>query len=312
MDVAEWQKRLEDNFSSGGYVGSNLFEVLELEKACSNYFASTFHCQSVLIDSLQSFFIETLQRGLKWVDNNGWPTHCPSYSGIYICYLTMFRRFRACEILLLKGYPFDGYSLLRGLKDQAIIMAGIAYNLTTLTSVFGAVDIQGLSEDIFKKVTKLRMQEESKIWEKLLRKDSGLSSETITELRIWERMFHQEVHGSKLSFSTDLMKWCQGKGAPSIGPTHDETSWANYMNRAVEIGWLVVRLLPYLQPVENAFGEEWYQKNEILDNSFRYVEQSFSEKRKEIGEAFIKFVGEKFLFEKPFYYHEATGSGLRR
>ena len=47
-------------------------------------------------------------------------------------------------------------------------MAGIAYNLTTLTSVFGAVDIQGLSEDNFKLVTKLRKQEEKKIWKKLL------------------------------------------------------------------------------------------------------------------------------------------------
>ena len=112
-------------------------------------------------------------------------------------------------------------------------------------------------------------------------------------------MFHEEVHGSKFSFGTELLKWSQGKGAPSIGPTPDEIPWPNYMNRAVEIGWLVVRLLPYLQPVENAFGEEWHMKNEILDDSFRYAEQSFSEKRTGIGEAFIKFVDEKFSFRKP-------------
>ena len=142
--------------------------MFELEQACTNYFVRSFHGQSILIDSLQSFFIETLQRGLKWVADNGWPINCPSYASICVYYLIMFRRFRACEILLLKGYPFDGYALLRCLKDQAIIMAGIAYNLTTLTSVFGAVDIQGLSEDNFKLVTKLRKQEEKKIWKKLL------------------------------------------------------------------------------------------------------------------------------------------------
>ena len=59
-------------------------------------------------------------------------------------------------------------------------------------------------------------------------------------------MFHEEVHGSKFLLASELLRWLRKKGEPSIGPVPNETSWANYMNRAVEIGWrLIVRLLPY-------------------------------------------------------------------
>ena len=147
------------------------------EQKCERYFIDSFHGQSVLVDSFQSFFIETLQSTRKWVANNGWPANCPNYGAIYVYYVVMFRRLRACEILLLKGYPFDGYALLRGLKDQAILLAGIAHNLTTLTSAYGAVDVQGLTEDDFTQITKLRKQEEGKVWKLLLRKESGLPQE---------------------------------------------------------------------------------------------------------------------------------------
>lgn len=309
MDVSQWQKRLEENFTINGHVGGNLFEVFESERACGDHFIRSFYGQSVLIDSFQHFFIATLKDARKWVIANGWPKNCPSYGAIYVYYLVMFRRFRACETLLLKGYPFDGYALLRGLKEQAILLAGIVHNLTTLTAVFGAEDVQGLTEDDFKRITKLRKKEEGRVFGILLRKDSGLPQETIKELGIWERMFHEEVHGSKFSFGAELLKWSRGKGEPSIGPTLDETSWSNYMNRAVEIGWLIVRLFPYLQPTENAFGEGWHRKHEILDDSFRCAEQSLSENCKEIGEAIMKLVDEKFSFKKPFHYLESDGSG---
>ena len=125
-------------------------------------------------------------------------------------------------------------------------------------------------------------------------------------------MFHEEVHGSKFSFGAEMAKWSKEGGAPSIGPVPHELSWGNYMNRALEIGWLVVRLLPYLQPVENAFGQEWQRKHEILDDSFRFGEESLGKLRQEIGEALITFVDEKFSFTKLFYYREADGSGRHK
>jgi len=203
---------------------------------------------------------------------------------------------------------------MRGLKDLAILLAGIAHNLTTLARIFGAVDAQQLTEHNFDQITRQRIQEERKVRRLLIRKGGTLPQEIVKELSIWERMFHEEVHGSKFSFGGDALRLLQTGLEPSIGPPDPRlatTSWSNYMNRAVEISWLVVRLLPYLQPTEAAFGEDWRRKHEILDDSFRFSEQSLSKVRKEIGEAFMTFVNQKFSFERPFYYFEADGSGSR-
>jgi len=96
MDVADWQKRLERHFTTEGCVGGTLLEVLEREQLCEKHFFDTFHGQAVLIHSFQGFFIETLKKARSWVKGNGWPPNCPSYAFIYIYYLVMFRRFKAC------------------------------------------------------------------------------------------------------------------------------------------------------------------------------------------------------------------------
>lgn len=309
MNVAEWQMRLKENFTVNG-VGGNLSEVLDLERAYGQYFINAFHGQSVLIDSFQSFYIETIKIALKWIAENGWPKGCASYSSIFLYFVVLFRRFRACEIVLIKGYPLDGYALIRNLKDSTILLAGIAHNITTFTSsIFGYADTNTLTAEVWKKVKKDRKNEERRVLRRMIREDSGLPPEIIAELNKWEQLFHEEVHGSKLTFSIEMKEWIQGKAPPSIGPTPKEFPMVLYMNRATEIAWLLVRLLPYLQASENAFGAEWQRKHEILDDSFRYAQQGLSKLGKNIGDAFIKFVDEKFSFGKPFYYVEANGSG---
>ena len=309
MDVAEWQERLEKHFTVNDLVGGNLSEVIDLEHAYGQYFIDNFHGQSVLIDSFQSFYIETLRRTLKWVAENGWPKECETYSAMFLYFVVLFRRFRACEILLLKGYPLDGYSLLRNLKDSTILLAGIAHNMTTFTSILGKADPGTLTDEYWKKMKNDRKDEERRVLSRMIRKDSGLPTEVIAELEIWEQLFHEEVHGSKLTFSIEMKEWIRGETPLSIGPSPRELSTALYMNRTTEIAWLLVRLLPYLQPVEKAFGNEWHRKHQILDDSFRYASQELSKSGKNIGDAFIKFVDEKFFFRTPFYYVEANGSG---
>lgn len=82
-----------------------------------------------------------------------------------------------------------------------------------------------------------------------------------------------------------------------------------YMNRVVEVAWLLLRLFPYLQAKEAAFDAQWHGRYKILDESFRYAQQALSQLGKSIGDAFIRFVDEKFSFEQPFYYTEANRSG---
>ncbi|HUT69758.1 MAG TPA: hypothetical protein VMW89_03700 [Desulfatiglandales bacterium] len=309
MDVAEWQKRLEDNFTFNGVVGGNLFAIFDQERACGEYFANTFHGQCVLIDSFQGFYVETMRNARDWISANGWPKECEYYPPILVHYVIAFRSFRACENLLLKGYPLDGYALLRDLKDRCISLAGIAQNKTTFPALFGHKGIKCPTVEDWPQIKKQRKNEEHRVLNLMIRKNSGLPDDIIVELGSWEQLFHVEVHGSTFSFTKELLDWVQGKAALSLGPTPKKDSMAMYMNRACEVAWLLVRLLPYLEPEKSAFGGKWLDKQHILDESFRYMQQSLSKSGKKIGDAFIRFVEEKFSFGDHFFYFEADGTG---
>jgi len=308
MDVAEWQKRLEENFTINGYVGGNLFEVLNRERACAEYFATKFHGYNVLIDSFQGFFIETIKAALAWAAKHGWPKGPSDYPLILLYYVILFRSFRACENLLHKGYPVDGYALLRDMKDRAIFLAGIGHNITTLPRIFGYEWCQTGNEVEWEKVRKERKQEQYRVLNRMMKEDSGLPAETRKQLERWERLFHEEVHGSKVSFFEELGRWVKDKVPLIIGPTAKELLMALYTNRSCEIAWLITRLFPYLQLEKNAFGGRWRQKHQLLDESFRYAQKGLSKLGKKIGDAFIEFVDKKVSFEDPFFYVEANGT----
>jgi hypothetical protein len=230
----------------------------------------------------------------------------------------MFRRVRACENLLLNGYPLDGYALLRDLKDRAIFLAAIVHNWTTWETLFGygpGVPVptsydQQLTETDQRLMRRNAEKEERRLLGLMLRKESGLDQNVLRAIQKWERLFNQEIHGAKLSFFTELGDWAVRKSELSIGPVPKDKHMGMYMNRICEIGWLVTRLLPYLQPVPHAFGEEWQMKWGILDDSFLYMQQGLSRIGKDIGDAFITFVNKKFDFKDTLSYSEpdATGS----
>jgi hypothetical protein len=225
-------------------------------------------------------------------------------------YVVLFRSFRACENLLLKGYPLDGYALLRDLKDRCIFLAAIAHNITTYPAIQGVKGLDELTlEDKRKKMLNLRKKEENRVMNNMLRSKSGLTSDLIKELKLWEQIFHDEVHGSKMTYFTEMRAWIEDKSPPSIGPMPRDYQLAMYMNRSCEIGWLIVRLLPYLRLKNNAFGDSWSEKQRILDDSFYHMQKGLSNMGKNIGNAFIEFVNKKFKFNDPFIYCEANGKG---
>lgn len=307
MDVAEWQRRLEENFSVDGLVGGQLLEIIEMEKAFGEYYIGTFFGQTVLIDSFQGFYIESLQAALKWVSDNGWPKDCQNYASVLWFYVIIFRSFRACENLLTHGYPLDGYGLMRDLKDRAIFLSAIAHNITSFPSIHGFANMKTIDKQEWPKLKKARKLEERRVLGRMIRKDSGLPSEVIEQLSSWEAFFHEEVHGSMLSY-TDGFDWMRGKESLLIGPVPKTLSMAVYMNRAVEIAWLLTRLLPFLQPVEKAFKPRWQEKLNILDDSFRVAVQGLSEMGRKIADAFMLFIDVKFSFPEDFHYFEADGS----
>lgn len=235
---------------------------------CGFHFIKSYKGQDTLMNAFQDFFIETIEKCFDWVSKNNWPMKAENYAPILLFYIIIFRRLRACENLMLKGYPLDGYALLRDLKDRSLMMTGIAHNMATFAQFFS---LKGpVTHDNWAKTTGERRSEELKMKERLIGNKSGLPAHVITELKRWDQLFHNEVHGAKFSFFLELGDWKQKKKLPNLGPEPSERC-AMYMNRACEIAWLILRILPYIQPEANAFGTEWNRKKEILDNSHSFI-----------------------------------------
>ena len=308
MTTPEWQRQLAEHFTVNGLIGGSLQSVFSEEEALGRQVVERFYGQNVLIDSFQSFYIDTLNFAISRVADTGWPDNMPNYPLTLAWFSNLFRRYRAGEVLFIKGYPLDGYALMRDIKDRTVMSAGIADNMTTFPRVFGGLTLaNGDREDYEKKSTESRRKEERRVTNLIVGKGSGLSSDIQRELKRWEELFHREVHGGFLSLVQEMDALTRGV-APTIGPTFDTASFAMYMNRSAEIGWLIVRLLPFLQMSENAFGEEWHVKHSVLDDSFRFMVQGLSSLGKTIGDAFTTLVDKKFSFKQPFHYFEADGA----
>jgi len=307
MDIEEWQKRLTENFDISK--NGKLFSIYMYENECGRFITDKFHGYIALIDSFLTFFIETIDSAYSWVKKKGWPKTSENYASILFYFITVFKNFRACENLLMSGYPLTGYALLRNLKDTAIFLKKKKKNLTTLSALFGVSGIKRLSEKDDKTIVGKQKKEESRILNKMIRKESGLPEDILKLLNTWENLFHKEVHGLKLNYSIEIQVWRESGVFPTVFPKPNEKASALYMNRSCEIAWLLTRLLPYLQVEENAFGYEWHEKYKILDDSFLFMEKSLSDIGKPVADAFIFFVDKKFSFKDSFYYREADGNG---
>jgi hypothetical protein len=308
VDINDWIEKLESNFNYDNQSKHLLSMVISSELQFQHDLQEKYSLHLLLNKSFQKFFLETIDSINFWLMNNR-PKH-ELFNVIFVLYIAMFRRFRACEKLLLHGYPLSGYALLRDLKDIAIFLGGIAHNLTTFNKVFGYIGRSAVSDQKARKRRQKIKKEEQRIKDWMLKKDSGLPTETIENLMAWELLFHEEVHGSKFTFYGELNRWMESSKVPSSGPVWDEAGLAMYLNRSSEVCWMILRLLPFIQPVRNVFSTEWRDRMKILDNSFRYVEEDLLKNGLQFADAFIQFIDSKFNFPGDFHYFDADGSAI--
>lgn len=311
MDVSEWQARLEENFSGDdGIIGQNLMPIIELERDYWSYVESKFRGYRVLNESFYSFYVETMQRTNHYIKDGGWPKERPEYSTTLLHFVTNFRSMRAAETLLMNGYPTDGYGLYRDLKDRALFISAIIQGLTSFPKLSGISNesnpTETISDEEYKNVKRRRKAEEHRLLKIMIRKDSGLSENTLDELNHWENMFHDEVHGSRFSMFVEGGRWLKGEGPLPLGPIPNDRAITLFTNRSWEICWMHLRLLPYIQLGPVAFGDDWARRWGILDDSFRIGMQELSDMGKKFADAVIELVDVKFPFTPETSYIERS------
>ncbi len=304
----EWDKNLRITFSSEQGVGCQLLPtVMECESKCGLHFVHTYRGHRLLIDCFQDFFLETIALTTERIQKNGWPKDSPFFRVCLQSFLTHFRSFRAAEVLSVNGYPFDGYALQRNLMEEAFAFGAIVGGLSTFPKRLGVDEFPkagGGPEDL-KRAAKRRENEERRIQKLMIGSDSGLADDHCAELDRWDKMFDQQVHGSRFSYYGESGRWFWQPGeALSLGPRPDETASAMYMNRCSEIAWLTLRVLPFLQAPGGRFDSIWRRKWHILDVSFRYGTLELVKMEKKIAAAIIALVDQKYPFSPDTQYEE--------
>ena len=146
-----------------------------------------------------------------------------------------------------------------------------------------------------------RTEVEKEIFKLMSGTKSGLTLRTIEELRKWDDMFDNEIHGLTYS-SLEAMDWLMGAGGLPILPTHSDDGTTMYVNRYAEVSWMLHRLMPLLQLPQHSLSTAWAEKWQALDNSFLQFSKGMEGIGKPIGPAIIEFVTTKFPYDASSRY----------
>lgn len=297
-DKPHWrvlEDQLERLFKERDIIGRNVFDLQAAEQELGVQIVRKFKGWQILSDSFKHFYIETFRIvGLRVPRDRPY-----EYADFVARHSRYFLSLRAGELLFLRGYPLQGYALLRNLAEQALLRAAILVGVTNMR------EIEGIGEEGEKfdanKIKFRRIRAERRVFAKMLGNDSGLSDATVAELRRWDDLFDIELHGQRLSM-TETMEWLKGEGGLAIFPVYVERSLAMFMNRFGEIGWMLHRLIPAMQPPGDAFPSAWVEKWNALDQSFYAFADGMSEIGKPIGTATIELVTTKFPFSTETHF----------
>jgi hypothetical protein len=256
----------------------------------------------LVTDAFFGFFLETLKLMGEQINQRAVIGDLRYFQEVMLAQATNFRSFRAAANLLLCGYPLDGYSLLRDLKDRAIFLGAIMLGISRWPDLQGRAHLEGsepreLTEAGYIEIHNRRKAEEGRVHKLMLAMDSGLDEETQKNLDFWERLFHVEVHGSRLSSASEGgLNWLKGEAPLLIEPQPVIKSATMYTNRSDEVAWMLLRTFPFIQLKPGAFGDQWAARWHLLDAAFRAASDALADMGKPIGKSIVKLLDSKFPF----------------
>jgi hypothetical protein len=302
MNIKEWQSRLENEFLRFGPIGAELIAITKYEDLHKEKTMNNFHGFRALIHSFYELYIQSLLN----IRDNDMPNKIPKtyihYYPIFLTFVITFKNLRASEILFQTGYPLDAFSLLRDLAERALFLGAIINKYTSFRLLFGADAInEKIANDfkIYSNVISLRKKEEKKAINKMFK---GIDESNLRELSILKKLLNEEVHSSRLSMLFSIYDYSQKN---YLGPHFDIRTCALYMNRVIEICWMLLRALPFLQPKPGYFNVTWTKKWKLLDESFEFMINSFLKEDQKVALAIKELINKKFSFNPSLSYFES-------
>lgn len=289
-EIKHWQDTLISNFSYNGIVGGTMLpNTKNLERVSGDLYTKSFYGHRLIYDAFQDLLISTLLLALGTKDRKTKEDYF--YYNYFLQEINIqCLSFRACEVLAQSGYPSFSVSLQRTMLERCIAWSGCFAGFTNVKSLSGFTGEESLppTEEQLEKAKNRRKKEEIKIRNIVLfdSKDKNNGNES---LKILVNMFDSQIHRSLL---TAIGESKQGIGAPAF----NETSYSMYMNRFIEIAWMTLRLLPFLQKEKAIFGKTWQEKWLIMDQSMEFSVNSLLLDGKEIASEFKNIIMSKFNF----------------
>jgi len=275
-------------------IGPALREVIGGEDFYGFVVANTLHGFFTLSSSFQSFYVETL----RLTEQRTVPREAKWYWPVVFTHIGMFKGFRASESLLLKGYPLIGYSLFRDLKDRAFMLAAVARGVISFqdANAFIQPASGAWSKSDQKKAVKLRKEADLRIRKNSLGTTSGFESAKQERLDRWNQLFHAEVHGSHLTFASDLDAWLKTGTLRIVNGSPDLRSLGMHTTHFQEVAWMCIRLLPFLQLTPGEFNANWQEKWNVLNESFKEALAALAGPPGEFTQLVIELMDSKFPF----------------
>ena len=298
MSPEEFIKRLDDISEKDGVPYGRLHLIFDEEQKHQEAILK-YKGYLALSDAYKCFFLETIEL-INTVSHSEITSPLSEFYAIFVPRLLHnFQSLCGAERVAISGYPYLAYTLIRNTFDNIILTSACLQEITDFYSIEGVTP--GKNPDI-KSVKKLRKATEFDIRKKMTGNQSGLKQETIDEILKWDELFDFEVHGARLSLG-QAMNWMKGTEPLPIVPKFDEIQFALFLNRYCEVGWMVHRLVPALQPHDKQLPETWMEKWRILDDSFEITVNSLTEQLgKKIGAAMVELVKVKFPFNEKFTF----------
>jgi len=269
-------------------------ELVTSAEAEFEQYLAQFKGHQALTGTFNCFFLRTVERfNLDIVANVKAPVS--SHHALFMEQLvSAFQSLRAAEVTAMRGYTFQATTILRNVYDNCVFASAAVQNMTDFERLAGVVPGEPFDVAKFKSH---RKKEERRVRDLMDGKGSGLSTQTLNDLRLLGDNYDSEVHGSRLTLSQN-MGWLKGQESLSVVPTLTEDRVAIFMNRHTEVCWLVHRMMPLMQVDTLRFQTGWGSEWSSIDDGFDHMLAEFTRQlKKTVGDSFREFVKAKFPFD---------------